>query len=143
MTDRNVVVSKLAELADRIDRTRAHCPPSAADFARNRDACDLVAFNVMLAVQTCLDLASHVIADEGWPPPTTLADAFLRLAEHGVIARETGEALGRAAAFRNVVAHGYGRILIDLLHAAATTGLADLEQFAHEVAAWVGEPAGH
>jgi uncharacterized protein YutE (UPF0331/DUF86 family) len=139
MTDRDVVAAKLAELADRIGRVRARCPAAPVDLANDRDACDLVAFNVMLAVQTCLDLASHVIADEGLPPATTLADAFHRLAEHGIIARETAEALGRAAAFRNVVAHGYGRILVDLLYAAATGGIADLERFAQEVAGWISQ----
>jgi uncharacterized protein YutE (UPF0331/DUF86 family) len=141
MTDRDVVAAKLAELADRLGRIRARCPGSPAELAADRDASDLVAFNVMLSVQTCLDLASHIIADEGWPPATTLAEAFHRLVEHDVIERVTGDALGKAAAFRNVVAHGYGRLVTDLLFAAATDGVRDLERFAREVAAWVGGDA--
>lgn len=137
MTDRDVVAAKLAELEDRLGRVRAHGRGSAAALAADRDASDLVAFNLMLAVQTCLDVASHVIADEGWPPAGTLAESFHRLAEHGVITAATGEALGRAASFRNVVAHGYGRVVAEHLYAAATDGLCDLERFAHEVASWI------
>ncbi len=121
MVDRDVVLAKLVELDDRIARVRSLCPASAAELTANRDTCDLVAFNVMLTVQSRLDIASHVIADEGLRPATTLADAFRRLAEHGILRRETADALGRAAGFRNVVAHGY----------------ADLEGFAREVAAWL------
>ncbi len=43
----------------------------------------------MLAAQSCVDTASHLIADEGWPPAGTLADAFARMAEQGVISSKT------------------------------------------------------
>lgn len=138
MVDRNVVTARLAELADRIGYLRTRCPASADDLVTDRDTRDLVSFNLMLAVQTCLDLASHVIADEGWPPAVSLADSFHRLAEHRVISPTTARALARAAGLRNVVAHGYGRADFRLVHAGATSGLGDLETFAREVAAWVG-----
>jgi uncharacterized protein YutE (UPF0331/DUF86 family) len=38
---------------------------------------------------------------------------------------------------RNVVAHGYAGVRPEMIHAAATAGLADLEAFSREVAAWV------
>jgi len=94
MTDRDVVVAKLAELDDRIARVRANVRGSASELASDRDASDLVAFNLMLAVQTCLDVAGHIIADEGWPPAATLAESFHRLAERGVITAATDAALG-------------------------------------------------
>jgi uncharacterized protein YutE (UPF0331/DUF86 family) len=106
-------------------------------LARNRDALDIVAFNLMFAVQSCLDVASHIIADEGWPPATTLASAFVQLRDGGVLDHETAEALGRAAGLRNVVAHGYAGIDVEKVHAAATLGLRDLEAFRAEVARWV------
>lgn len=137
MTDRDVVAAKLAELEDRLARVRSHVRGSASELASDRDASDLVAFNLMLAVQTCLDVASHIIADERWPPAATLGESFHRLAERGVITSATDAALGRAASFRNVVAHGYGRVVADLLFAAATDGVRDLERFAHEIASWM------
>lgn len=137
MTDRDVVTAKLAELEDRLGRVRANVRATASELASDRDASDLVAFNLMLAVQTCLDVASHVIADERWAPAATLAESFHRLAERGVITAETDAALGRAASLRNVVAHGYGRVVSDILFTAATHGVLDLERFAREVAAWM------
>ena len=137
MTDRDVVAAKLAELEDRLTRVRANVRGSVSELSSDRDASDLVAFNLMLAVQTCLDVASHIIADEKWPLAASLAESFHRLAERGVISDSTDVALGRAASFRNVVAHGYGRVVADLLFAAATDGVRDLERFAHEIAAWM------
>lgn len=137
MVDRDVVLAKLAELTERIARVRSHCPPDAAALTTDLDTRDLVAFNLMLAVQHCLDIASHVIADERWRPATTLAGAFHRLADHGVLTRGTADALGRAAGLRNVVAHGYAGVDVGFLHQGATAGLGDLEAFAREVATWI------
>jgi uncharacterized protein YutE (UPF0331/DUF86 family) len=137
MVDGDVVTAKLAELTRRLSRIRDHRPATSSDFAADSDALDLVSFNLMLAVQTSLDLASHIIADEGWEPATTLAGSFRRMNEHGVISKEVAAALGRAAGLRNLVAHGYAEVDLDLLYVAATDGLLDLERFSSEVSDWV------
>lgn len=137
MVDANLVILKLRELAERIDRVRTHCPPEASDLAADPDALDLVSFNLMLAIQACLDLTSHLISDEGWPPAETHAEAFRSLHEHGVLSQETAETLGKATGLRNVVAHGYAGVDPELIHRAAMHGLADLERFAREVSGWV------
>ncbi len=137
MADADLVASKLRELADRIDRVRSHCAVDAATLSADRDAADLVAFNLQLAVQSCLDLAKHLITTEGLPSTTTLAGSFQRLAERGILSAPTAEALGRAAGRRNLIAHGYVDVDPELLYEAATEGPADLEQYAREVAAWM------
>jgi len=44
--------------------------------------------------------------------------------------------------FRKVVDDGYGGVDVASVHAAATTGLLDLEAFASQVSAWVTRRAG-
>lgn len=136
MVDVELVAAKLSELARRVERVRLHRPDSAEELGASPDAFDLVSFNLMLAVQSCLDVASHLIADEGWAPARDLGGSFERLAEHGVIRKGTAAALRRAAGLRNVVAHVYARIDPELVFTAATEGLEDLERFAAEVASW-------
>lgn len=137
MVDRDVIAAKLAELGERVARVRRHRPESVDALAADRDVFDLVAFNMMLAVQACLDVASHLIADQEWPPARDLAGSFRRLQEHGVIDPPTAAAMGKAAGLRNVVAHVYAETDPDLLFAAATGGLEDLERFAAQVAVWL------
>jgi len=136
MVDADVVAAKHAEAERRIGRVRTHRTGSAQALAADADALDLVSFNLMLAVQCCLDVASHVISDEGWPPAPDIAGSFARLHERGVLTAATAAALGRAAGLRNVVAHVDAPADPALVHAATTTGLDDLERFAAEVAAW-------
>ena len=137
MVDVNVISRKLAQLSLRIGKVRMHCPADPEDVAENSDEMDLVSFNLFLAVQACLDLATHLIAEESWEPAATAREALERLQERGVISPKTLGALRGAIGLRNVVAHGYSGVDPAQIHAAATTGLGDLERFAQEVSTWV------
>lgn len=137
VVSKDLVTAKLAELAERAARVRSKCPSDAARLSADADALDIVSFNLMLVVQLCADIASHIIADEEWAPPKSIAESFSRIEERGVISAATGDSLRRAVGLRNVVAHGYGHVDATMVFAAAIAGLADLDRFAREVAAWV------
>jgi uncharacterized protein YutE (UPF0331/DUF86 family) len=141
MVNRSLLSSKLVELSDRVARIREHRSANAEELKANRDAFEVVAFNLMLAVQSCCDIASHLIADEHWPAAKNLAEGFSRLEERGVVDAPLAESLRKAVGLRNVVAHGYAGIDAEAVHAAASRGLADLERFAQVVASWAaGQP---
>lgn len=133
----DLLTTKLSELVQRASRARTHVPATVAELSANQDALDLVSFNLMLAVQSCSDIASHIIADEGWPPAATLAEGFVRLRDEGVIDGAVARSMGQAVGLRNIVAHGYAGVDPTLVYDAATRGLADLEAFEKQVAAWV------
>ena len=64
----DLVTAKLAELGARIARVRARVPATAGELRANQDALEIVSFNLMVCVQSAADIASHLIADEGWRP---------------------------------------------------------------------------
>ena len=133
----DIVTAKLSELGARTARVRKYTPATAKALRDDHDALDLVSYNLMLCVQSAADIASHIVADEGWRPALTLGEAFERLGENGVIGTPTAEAMARAAELRNVVAHGYAGVDVTMVFAAASRGVGDLDLFASEVAAWL------
>lgn len=137
MVDQGLLAAKIAELSHRVARVRGRCPSNVDELRADPDALDLVSFNLMLAVQSAADIASHIIADEGWPAASNLAGGFNQLRDKGVITPATAAALCRAVGLRNVVAHGYAGINPAMVHAAATRGVGDLDAFAREVSGWV------
>ena len=146
MVDEHVATQKLKEIVRRIARARMLCPADPEGFAEDENAVELVSFNLLLAVQACIDLATHLIADESWEPAATAREALERLQERGVVSEETVRALRKAIGFRNFVAHGYSGVDPMQVHSAAASGLADLERFAAEVSTWIegraATPAG-
>jgi hypothetical protein len=59
-------------------------PPSREAFEADRTAREVVVLNLFVAIQACLDLAAHWLADEGWDVPQRYGEIFLALADHGV-----------------------------------------------------------
>ena len=141
MVNKDLLALKLSELEHRIHRVRTHLPADIVNLRSNPDALDIVAFNLMLSVQSCADMASHLIADENWPAAASLAEGFTRLEQKGVLLPSTAAALRRAVGLRNVVAHGYAGLDVQMCFRAASEGLDELERFAQEVSRWaLGAP---
>lgn len=89
---------------------------------------------VQVAAQTCIDLANHVTASEGWRAPRNFGDAFSVLSEHGVIDGALAGRLRGLAGLRNRLVHVYDAIDDTRVHMAMSTGLPDLEEFATAIA---------
>jgi uncharacterized protein YutE (UPF0331/DUF86 family) len=136
MVNRSLLAAKWTELAERLAQIRRHRKATLAELESDRDATELVAFNLMLAVQVCADVANHLIADEAWSAPRTTGEAFTRLGEHGVISPDLAAALKLAVGFRNVIVHGYAGVDLRPLYRASTQGVDDLDAFARAVAEW-------
>lgn len=73
-----------------------------------------------LVAQCCVDLAMELVAKRGLGIPETYRDAFVRLAQDGLLTAEQSVALQGWAGLRNVLAHLYTSIDLDRLHAAMT-----------------------
>jgi uncharacterized protein YutE (UPF0331/DUF86 family) len=90
---------------------------------------DLALFYLFLAIQECIDLAAHWVADAGWGEPDDAASAFDVLAERGAIGRPTATALRAAAGLRNRIAHGYAMLDYARVHHEAQDGIPALRAF--------------
>ena len=69
-----------------------------------------IKYYLQVSIESCIDVAQHVIASEGFRPPNDYADTFTVLAERGILQREFAERLRRMAKFRNRLVHLYGEI---------------------------------
>jgi uncharacterized protein YutE (UPF0331/DUF86 family) len=92
---------------------------------------------LQLAIEACIDIASHVIASQGWVPPASGKEAFSSLANHGWLQLELATRLGLAAGLRNVLVHDYVAIELPQLARAIGSGLPDLREFAARAADWL------
>jgi uncharacterized protein YutE (UPF0331/DUF86 family) len=127
--DRETLAEKAAAIDRHLTRVAARLPADPADFAPASDASDAVILHLWQAVQIVIDLATAACLHLKLGTPATYADAFRRLAEAGHLDRDLAGRLERAAGFRNVVAHAYGRLDMARIYRAAQAGPADLRTF--------------
>jgi uncharacterized protein YutE (UPF0331/DUF86 family) len=83
-----------------------------------------------VAIESCIDIAYHLIAEQAWTPPDTARGAFESLAAHGYLTPELAQRLGRAAGMRNILVHEYVLVDRQILAASVRSALVDLRAFA-------------
>lgn len=102
-------------------------------FVENADIHDLVTFRLQQAVETCIDIATHIIAQSNFARKETAKDAFLLLGEQKIITKELAGKLGKAADFRNRVVHGYNNFDFRILFRDYKDDLAQLRDFGAQI----------
>ena len=143
MTDAGLVLHKLQRLRDQIALTRARRPAAPEALSTDLVLRDAMALALMVALQEAIDIAYHIVADEGWGVPDSHRAAFDALAARGVLVPELAARLSAAASMRNRIAHGYAAVDHERLWRELPDGLQALDLFASAVAAWLPDPAGN
>ena len=130
--DAAVLDAKLRELSRRLKRIESKRPASAKALAADEDLQDIVARNLEVAIQNCMDIALHLCAAYG-VVPTTGAQAFAVLAERGLIGKVLAQRLQLAVGFRNVLVHEYAEVDWKIVMQVLRTGTRDLSKFGKAV----------
>ena len=92
---RDVVAAKLARARARLNDAASALQSPLETFLSDPKSRDLSLFYLFLAIQECIDLAAHWVADEGWGGPDDAGSAFDPLADRGVIDEDGHGAEGR------------------------------------------------
>jgi uncharacterized protein YutE (UPF0331/DUF86 family) len=140
MTDAGLVLHKLQRLQAQVTVARARRPAADDVLAQDHVLRDALALSFMVALQEAIDIAYHVVADEGWGIPDSHRAAFDLLASHGVLPGTLASDLSAAAAMRNRIAHGYASVDHQRLWRELPDALGALDDFAAAVATWLPEP---
>jgi uncharacterized protein YutE (UPF0331/DUF86 family) len=131
--DREVIEEKLESLRRCLQRVHDKCPSSVEPLLLDFDLQDILALNLSRAVQLCVDIGAHMIADLDVPPPETMGKTFDALAEAGVIESTLAAQLKKAVGFRNITVHNYESINWSIVHSIARNHLGDFLEFARIV----------
>ena len=134
MIDRPVLAHRIAAVRDAVARIREVLPTSAEALAADRTVREVVVLNLFVAVQECLSLATHWLADEGWDVPVTYSGVFESLSEHGVLGTDLASRMSAAAGLRNLIAHRYAALEWARVHDVAFNHVEDLLEFCDALA---------
>lgn len=135
MSDPFVLAKSIADIRDAVQRIREVLPADVARFQSDRTAKEVVVLNLFVALQHCLSIATHWLADGKRDVPGAYRQAFVLLAERGVLDAALGARLAAAMGLRNLIAHRYGDLDWRRIHELACVGLDDLLEFCAQIEA--------
>jgi uncharacterized protein YutE (UPF0331/DUF86 family) len=74
---------------------------SEEEFLINQDKIDSTKYNLIVAIESAINICNHIISQNGFRAPTDYADAFQVLVENGAFDKDFVSDLRNMAKFRN------------------------------------------
>ena len=135
--DRRLIAEKLESLRSCVRRIEVKCPESSRVLQTDLDLQDILALNITRAVQLCVDIASHIVAESEQRVPDTMSGVFDVLAESGVIRAELAASMKNAVGFRNIAVHNYQAIDWTIVYGICKERFQDFRLFARSIAEYI------
>lgn len=131
MTDADLVAKKLAQIETCVRELRALAHPEAitSDVREER----FVEHTLQIAIQSALDVASHIVSDERLGEPRTNHELFELLGRAGFLPADLADTLRRMVGFRNVLVHGYAAVDLAIVRDVVENRLDDLLAFTRAI----------
>lgn len=137
MTDPKIVASIINNLRGFLQKLLKLAAYSPDEFAEDFTKVESSKHLLQVAIQSCLDLAHHIIADEGFRTPQNSFDAFKVLHEEGILPDEMMPTLRQMVSFRNRVVHLYWEVDEPAVYAILQNNLADFDRFVAHILKFV------
>ncbi len=129
MVNKNIVENAIAAIQQNIRELR-----NAVDIDWNIYTSDIrsrrfIERTLHVIIEACIDIAHHIISDEGLREPVTYRDAFVVLAENGILPDHELPVFEKIAMFRNLLVHYYEKVDDEIVYGIFRNNLSDIERF--------------
>ena len=129
MVDRDLVLRRLALLDTYLEQLTPYRQIDLEEYRQDWKTQRIIERTLHLAVETCMDLADHLVADRRLRVPETGAESFEVLAEAQLLPGELAAKLASMVGFRDILVHDYTRLDPAIVIRVLRQDLGDLERF--------------
>lgn len=131
--DKDILMAKASSVKRHVKRVEEKCKIDLKVFLSDIDRQEIVMFNLQMAVQNCIDMAAHIISEEGLGIPGSTSEMFYLLAENSYLDDQLTEKMVNATGFRNLIVHEYAKIEIKQVYDIANKNITDLNDYIKSV----------
>ena len=124
MVDTDLILAKAGSIKKHLNRVFEKRETDLRTFLKDIDRQESILFNIQMAVQNCIDIAAHIISDQGLGVPGSTNEMFYLLEEN-----EITEKMVKAVGLRNLIVHEYSKIDLDQIFEVAQKDITDLNEY--------------
>jgi len=129
MVDEKLILRKLSELDEYYKQITEYEKITVAQYSGDWKIQRIIERTLQMMIETCVDIAGHIIADKGYRVPKSYSDAFKVLHEEKIVSVRLFNALGKMAKFRNIVVHHYDRVDAEIVVGIVKKDLKDFTDY--------------
>jgi uncharacterized protein YutE (UPF0331/DUF86 family) len=129
LVDSDLILAKAGSVKRHLSRVIEKRNTALQTFLEDIDRQESVLFNLQMAVQNCIDIAAHIIGEEGFGVPGSTSEMFYLLEENGYLDRNITEKMIKAVGLRNLIVHEYSKIDLAKVFEIAQNDIEDLNEY--------------
>jgi len=129
MVDEALILRKLSELDDYYKQIGEYKKITVAKYTDDWKIQRIIERTLQMMLETCVDIAGHIIADKGYRIPKSYGDTFRVLYEEKILNSKQVSALEKMAKFRNIVVHHYDKVDTEIVVGILRKDLKDFVDF--------------
>jgi len=115
VVDKTLLLRKCAELEEYLGQIKEYTNVSAEQYSKEWRTQRIVERTLQMMIESCADIAGHIISDRGYRVPTSYADTFRVLYEKDILTKDLLETMEKISKFRNIIVHHYDRIAPEII----------------------------
>jgi uncharacterized protein YutE (UPF0331/DUF86 family) len=125
MVDEALILRKLSELDEYYRQIKEYENITVDRYSGDWKIQRIVERTLQMMIETCVDVAGHIIADKQFRIPKSYADTFKVFHEEKILDDRLSAALGKMAKFRNIVVHHYDKVDAEIVVGIMKNNLSD------------------
>jgi uncharacterized protein YutE (UPF0331/DUF86 family) len=129
MVDKDLIIAKASSVKRHLSRIKEKRDTDLETFLKDLDRQESILFNLQMSIQNCIDIAAHIISEEGVGVPGSTNEMFYLLEDNGYISVDITEKMVKAVGFRNFIVHEYGKVELKQVFEVAKKEIEDLEKY--------------
>lgn len=129
MVDVEVIKQRLNQLSTSINKIERFKEISLEEFLKDDIIQDVVEYNLFIAINMMIDIATHIVVDNNMGSPETLGEAFNILNKEKYLNDEETKVYRNMVGLRNILSHEYINIDKKIIYSILKDNLIDIKKF--------------
>lgn len=129
MVDETLILRKLTQLEEYISQIEEYRSVSVQKYRDDWKMQRIIERTLQMMIETCVDIAGHIITDKKLRIPDSYADSFRVLSDNKIIAGELSKTMQQISKFRNVVVHQYDRVDAEIVVGILRNRIDDFDKY--------------
>ena len=129
MVDKTLILRKLSELDEYYRQIKEYEKITVVQYSDDWKIQRIIERTLQMMIETCVDIASHIIADKGYRVPKSYSDTFKVLYDEKIVGSRLFNALQKMAKFRNIVVHHYDKVDAEIVVGILKKDLKDFTSY--------------
>lgn len=129
MVNIDVIKKRLNHLSNSLNKMERFKNISVEEFLKDDIVQDVVEYNLFIAINMMIDIATHIVVDNNIGNPETLGEAFSILHKERYLSDDETKVYRNMVGLRNILSHEYVNINKNIIHHILQNNLIDIKRF--------------